>query len=58
MNVKDIGKSAVGRTAKNPVAWSVYKFCGRLSTQFGRIYGHARHTLETPKQDEKPLLQH
>lgn len=53
MSVREIGKKFVGRTAGNPLAWSLYKLCGKLSTYFGKIYGHAHHTLEIGERDEK-----
>ncbi len=52
MNPKDMGKNIVARTAKNPIAWSLYKMCGRLSGSFGRIYGHAHFTREIGERDE------
>jgi len=52
MNLKDFGKNVVGRTAKHPIAWPLYKLCGRLSDSLGRIYGHARFTREIGERDE------
>ncbi len=52
MNLKEMGKNVVGRTAKHPIAWPLYQLCGRLSDSFGRIYGHARFTREIGERDE------
>jgi len=53
MKLKELGKNAVGRSARNPIAWSLYKLCGRLSNSFGRIYGHAHFARETGERDER-----
>lgn len=52
MKLKEMGKGAVARTARNPIAWPLYQLCGRLSGSLGRIYGHARVTRETGERDE------
>ncbi|MGB6384374.1 MAG: hypothetical protein WBD25_06560 [Terriglobales bacterium] len=52
MELKDRGKKFVARTARGPVAWPLYKLCGRLSDSLGRIYGHARFTREVGERDE------
>jgi hypothetical protein len=52
MKFKELGKDVVARTAKNPLAWSLYKLCGGLSDSFGRIYGHARFTRQIHERDE------
>ena len=52
MRIKDLGKDVVARTARNPVAWSLYSLCGRLSDSLGQIYGHARFTREISERDE------
>jgi hypothetical protein len=46
MQFKDAGRNLVDRTAGNPVAWSLYRFCGRLSDSLGRVYSHARFSRE------------
>jgi precorrin-6B methylase 2 len=53
MSLKELGKSFVGRTAKYPAAFAVYKFSGRIAERLGQIYGHARHTLEVGERDER-----
>jgi precorrin-6B methylase 2 len=53
MSLKELGKSFVGRTAKYPAAFAVYKFSGRVAERLGQIYGHARHTLEVGERDER-----
>jgi hypothetical protein len=52
MKLKETGKSLVARTARNPIGWSFYKLCGRLSGWFGRIYGHAHFAREIGERDE------
>lgn len=53
MSLKELGKSFVGRTAKYPAAFAMYKFSGRIAERLGQIYGHARHTLEVGERDER-----
>jgi len=53
MSLKEIGKSFVGRTAKFPAAFAVYRFSGRIAQSLGQIYGHAHHTLEIGERDER-----
>jgi SAM-dependent methyltransferase len=53
MGLKEIGKSFVGRTAKYPAAFAIYKFSGRIAQSLGQIYGHAHHTLEIGERDER-----
>jgi precorrin-6B methylase 2 len=53
MSLKEIGKSFVGRTAKYPAAFAVYRFSGRIAQSLGQIYGHAHHTLEIGERDER-----
>lgn len=53
MSLKELGKSFVGRTAKYPAAFAVYKFSGRIAERLGQIYGHARHTLEVGERNER-----
>jgi hypothetical protein len=43
----------VARTARNPIAWSLSKRCGRLSDSFGCIYGHGDFTRKTGERDER-----
>lgn len=52
MTLKELGKSFVGRTANNRMAWSLYKVCGRFSDRLGRIHGHARFIREVGERDE------
>ncbi len=52
MKLKEMGKNVVARSVRNPIAWPLYKLCGRLSDSLGRIYGHARCTRETGERDE------
>jgi precorrin-6B methylase 2 len=52
MDLKEFGKNIVARTATNPVTWSFYRACGRVSDAFGRIYGHARFTREGQERNE------
>jgi hypothetical protein len=52
MQLKEMGKNVVARTAENPMVWPLYKLCARLSDSLGRIYGHARFTREIGKRDE------
>lgn len=52
MPLKDMGKLVVARTATNPIAWSLYRWCGRFSNALGQIYGHARFTREIGERDE------
>ena len=52
MQLKKMGKNVVARTARNPIAWPLYKLCGRLSDSLGRVYGHARFTREIGERDE------
>lgn len=53
MNLKEAGKQVVGNTAKNPLAWSVYRACGRLSRSLGRVYGHAHFAREMGERDNR-----
>jgi hypothetical protein len=53
MRLKEAGKNFVERTAGNPVAWSIYKGCGRLSQFLGGFYGHARFVREGYERDQK-----
>lgn len=53
MNLKEVGKHVVGNTAKNPLAWSVYRACGRLSRSLGRVYGHAHFSKEMGERDQR-----
>jgi hypothetical protein len=53
MNVRELGKTFVSRTAPYPAAWSFYKFCGRLSNYLANIYGHAHYTLEIGERDAR-----
>ncbi len=53
MDIKGVGKSLVGRTATNPIAWFVYKKCGSLSRALGCIYGHAHFTRVTGERDAR-----
>ena len=52
MKLKDAGKNLVERTARNPVAWAVYKSCGRVAKFFGQFYGHARFVREGYERDQ------
>jgi hypothetical protein len=52
MNLKEMGKRVVASTAKNPVAWSLYKLCGRFSKALGNVYGHAHFTREVGERDQ------
>ncbi len=52
MKLKEIGENVVTRTARSPIAWPLYKFCGRLSGALGRIHGIARFTRERCERDE------
>jgi hypothetical protein len=52
MKLKQMGKNVVARTAWNPIAWPLYRLCGRLSDSLGHIYGHARFTREIGERDE------
>jgi hypothetical protein len=53
MNIKETGKQVVGRTARNRLAWSVYRACGRLSRSLGRVYGHAHFAREMGERDQR-----
>jgi len=53
MTIKEIGKTVVGHTASNPLAWPVYRACGRVSGYLARVYGHAHYTLELGERDER-----
>ena len=53
MGFKELGKIVVGRTARNPIAWSFYEFCGRCSNVLGSFYGHARWTREVAERNER-----
>src|SRR6185437_570360 len=53
MNLKTIGKNFVGRTAQNPLAWSLYQKCGRISRSLGQVYGHAHFTRQMGERDER-----
>ena len=53
MSLKELGKGFVGRTAKYPAAFAVYKFSGSMAQRLGQIYGHAHHTLEIGERDER-----
>jgi hypothetical protein len=53
MSLKELGQSFVGRTAKYPTAFAIYKFSGRIAERLGQIYGHAHHTLEIGERDER-----
>jgi len=44
--MKAIIKNFVLRTARNPLAWPLYKTCGHLSDFFGRFYGTAKYARE------------
>jgi hypothetical protein len=52
MRLGDLGKNVVARTARNQIAWSMYKLCGGLSHSLGRIYGHAHFTRQIGERDE------
>lgn len=52
MQPKELGKSVVGKTSGNPLAWALYRTCGRLSRFLGSIYGHAQLTRELGERDE------
>jgi Methyltransferase small domain len=52
MEFEELGKDFVSRTASNPLAWTLYRFFGRLSDALGRVYGHARFTRENGERDE------
>ncbi len=53
INLKEAGKQVVGNTANNPLAWSLYRACGRLSRSLGRVYGHAHFARETGERDQR-----
>lgn len=53
MNVKEVGKHVVGKTARNPLAWSVYRACGRLSRCLGKVHGHAYFAREMGERDKR-----
>jgi precorrin-6B methylase 2 len=53
MSLKELGKNFVGRTAKYPAAFAIYKLSGRIAQRLGQIYGHAHHTLEIGERDER-----
>jgi len=51
--MKAIFKSVVRRTARNRVAWLLYRSCGALSRQLGRVYSHASFARESAERDDK-----
>ncbi len=51
--MKEIVKSVVQHTAKNPLAWFVYRACGTLSKDLSRVYGHACFVREIAERDGK-----
>jgi precorrin-6B methylase 2 len=53
MGLKEFGKTIVGRTAKYPAAFRLYKFSGRIAQSLGQIYGHAHYSLELGERDER-----
>lgn len=53
MNLKEAGKLVVAKTARNPVVWSLYQACGRLSRSLGRVYGHAHFAREMGERDKR-----
>lgn len=51
--MKTIFLNLVERTAKNPIAWSVYRACGRFSHFLGQINAHAQFIRQSADRDEK-----
>jgi hypothetical protein len=45
-DMKSVFRSVIRRTASNPIAWSIYGGCKRLSSIFGRIHGLAQNARE------------
>lgn len=51
--MKEFLKTVVGRTARNPAFWALYRGCGQVADCCTRIYGHARYSREIHARDEK-----
>ncbi|MFY9558902.1 MAG: hypothetical protein WAQ52_01590 [Terriglobales bacterium] len=51
--MKTVIKSFVQHTAKNPLAWFLYRACGALSKELGRVYGHASFVREIAERNGK-----
>lgn len=50
--VNKLSKSFVQRTAKNPIAWFLFRICGRLSDYLGRIFEYAQIARRGGERDE------
>jgi hypothetical protein len=50
--MRKLVKQVVSSTAKNPLAWAVYRMCGELGGQLSHVHGHARLVRQNSERDE------